>query len=250
MQVFKFGGASVKHADAVKNIVPILRDTPGEVVVVISAMGKTTNALERITDQFVKGESDLLQEGYEQLRSYHLEIAGELFPDHDHSVFTEIEKLFQSLLDRLQEDPTLNYDFDYDQIIGYGELLSTTIVSWYLAECGLANRWLDIRKSLKTDDTFREGRIDWEVSSRLVKKHFVFKPEQVLVTQGFLASDMNNMTVSLGREGSDYTAAILAYILEAEKVTIWKDVPGVLNADPKYFDHTILLEQQIGRAHV
>ncbi len=243
MQVFKFGGASVKNADAVRNILPILQKTTEETVVVISAMGKTTNALERLTDRYVKGDGEAVEAVFNQVKNYHLEIVRSLFSDPDHPVFGEMDRLFEHLDERLQEEPSLNYDYDYDQVIGYGEMLSTRITSHYLEEAGLPNRWLDIRRSLKTDNTFREGKVDWELSSELIRKHFVFGEEKVLITQGFLGSNRNNQTVSLGREGSDYTAAILAYILDAGQVTIWKDVPGVLNADPKYFDDTILLKQ-------
>ena len=172
-----------------------------------------------------------------------MEIVEELFPDMEHEVYNAVGRLFNELSERLSGEPTLNYDFDYDQIIGYGELLSTTIIAHYLNHAGVPVRWMDIRKSLKSDNTWREARVDWELSGKLVNEHFVFNGEKVLITQGFLASTINNLTTSLGREGSDYTAAILAHLLKAESVTIWKDVPGVLNADPKYFDDTVLLER-------
>ncbi|MCF8225736.1 MAG: aspartate kinase [Bacteroidales bacterium] len=243
MLVFKFGGASVKSAAAVRNIVNILGMYQEPVVIVISAMGKTTNALERLIDAFFSRHVKKLQKEMELLRSYHLEILEDLFPDKDHRAHGVIENVFDELSGRLNQEPSMNYDYDYDQLIGYGELLSTRIIALYLEESGLRAKWIDIRNSLKTDNTFREGRVNWELSGKLVKKNFVFNGERFLVTQGFLASNVNNQTVSLGREGSDYTAAILAHILNAESVTIWKDVPGVLNADPKYFDDTILLEK-------
>lgn len=242
MLVFKFGGASVKSADAVRNIVNILqRYKDDKIVVVVSAMGKTTNALERVIECYSgKKEKELAGE-YDQLRKYHLDIVNGLFSDKSHPVFDVVEGLFGELSQRLTKDPTLNYDYDYDQLICFGELLSTTIISHFLNDSGVTTQWMDIRKSLKTDNSWREGRIDWELSSRLVNEHFVFNGERILITQGFLASTINDQPTSLGREGSDYTAAILAHILRAESVTIWKDVPGVLNADPKYFDDTILL---------
>lgn len=243
MLVFKFGGASVKSADAVKNIVNILGRYSEEIVIVVSAMGKTTNALERIIEYFFNGDGARLKEEYNLLKQYHMEILDGLFEDKGNKAFVDIEEVFEDLADRLGQEPTMNYDFDYDQLIGFGEILSTKIITHYLNKAGLKAKWIDVRKSLKTDNTFREGRIDWEVSSGLVKKNFVFNGENFLVTQGFLASNKNNQTVSLGREGSDYTAAILAHMLKAESVTIWKDVPGVLNADPKYFDDTILLDK-------
>ncbi len=243
MLVFKFGGASVKSADAVKNIVNILGRYSEEIVIVVSAMGKTTNALERIIEHFVNGDETHLKQEYNLLKQYHMEIVDGLFEDKGNKAFVDIEEVFEDLADRLDQEPTMNYDFDYDQIIGFGEILSTKTITHYLNKAGLKAKWIDVRKSLKTDNTFREGRIDWEISTGLVRKNFVFNGENFLVTQGFLASNKNNHTVSLGREGSDYTAAILAHMLKADSVTIWKDVPGVLNADPKYFDDTILLDK-------
>lgn len=233
----------MKSAEAVKNIVSILERYSKETVIVVSAMGKTTNALEAIIDHFFNKREKKLKEAYNTLRDYHMEVLEGLFPDKGHKAYVDIGELFDELADRLAQEPTMNYDFDYDQVIGYGEMLSTKIIAHYLNSAGLRTKWVDVRKSLKTDNTFREGRVDWDVSTRLVKKNFAFNGENFLITQGFLASNKNNQTVSLGREGSDYTAAILAHMLKAESVTIWKDVPGVLNADPKYFDDTILLEK-------
>ncbi len=244
MFVYKFGGASVKSAEAVKNIVKILqRPVEDEIVVVVSAMGKTTNVLERIIDYYSKGKEAELEETCNQLKVYHFEILKELFEEDDHPVIKDVTDLFDSLTERLKKDPTLNYDYDYDQLICFGELLSTTTIYHYLNQAGVASRWMDIRRSLKTDNSWREGHVDWELSTRLVNEHFAFNGEKILVTQGFLGSTINDQSTSLGREGSDYTAAILAYMLRAESVTIWKDVPGVLNADPKYFDDTILIEK-------
>ncbi|MFC2129656.1 aspartate kinase [Bacteroidota bacterium] len=243
MIVFKFGGASVKSADAVKNIVKILQNYSEKIVVVVSAMGKTTNAIERIIENFFNKNEKGLTEEFALLKEYHYSILEGLFEDKGHEVYVDITKVFEAFTLRLETEPTLNYDFDYDQIIGFGEVLSTKIISHYLKESGLKTRWLDVRKALKTDNNFREGRIDWELSTKLVKEQFDFQQDQILVTQGFLASTINNIYVSLGREGSDYSAAILAHILRAQSVTIWKDVPGVLNADPKYFDDTVLIEK-------
>ena len=244
MIVFKFGGASVKSADAVRNIVDILRRyEQEEILVVVSAMGKTTNALERVIEHYAAANASEVEKEYIELRHYHLGIVEGLFDQDDHPVYEAVEKLFMALRDRLNKTPTLNYDFDYDQLICFGELLSTTIVHFYLNESGIHSRWMDIRRSLKTDSTWREARIDWELSTSLVNQHFKFNGERILITQGFLGSTINDQTTSLGREGSDYTAAVLAHMLKADHVTIWKDVPGVLNADPKYFDDTILLDK-------
>jgi len=233
----------VKSANAVRNIVNILQRYDEKIVIVISAMGKTTNALERIIEHYFNRDGEQIKEEFRLLEAYHLEIIEGLIPEKGSKIYVDIQEVFEGLADRLAEEPSLNYDFDYDQIICFGEILSTKIVSHYLNHAGLKSKWLDVRKSLKTDDTYREGRINWELSRELTTLNFAFNGERFLVTQGFLASNSSNMTVSLGREGSDYTASILAHILKAENVTIWKDVPGVLNADPKYFDDTILLEK-------
>jgi len=244
MLVFKFGGASVKSAAAVRNIVRILQRYPeDEIVVVVSAMGKTTNSIERIIDHYASGKSEQLKQEFEELKAYHLEVVNGLFENKGDKVFADVEELFGTMADRLAKEPTLNYDFDYDQLICFGELLSTTIIAHFLNTSKLKTRWMDIRRAMKTNNTWREARVDWELSNQLVNEHFTFQGERILITQGFLGSTINDQTTSLGREGSDYTAAILAYMLKAESVTIWKDVPGVLNADPKYFDDTILLEK-------
>jgi aspartate kinase len=244
MVVFKFGGASVKSADAVRNIVSILdRYSKEDIVVVVSAMGKTTNALERIIEAYANGVKDVVEKEFNFVKSYHEELIKGLFGEEPHEASDAIDSLLDQLNDRLQKDPTLNYDYDYDQLICFGELLSTTIIGHYLNHAGVLTRWMDIRRSFKSDNTWREARMDWELSTRLVNEHFKFNGEKILITQGFIASTINDQSTSLGREGSDYTAAILAYMLKAESVTIWKDVPGVLNADPKYFDDTVLLEK-------
>jgi len=245
MLVFKFGGASVKSARAVRNIAAILRKYPGnQIVVVVSAMGKTTNALERVIDHYASGNDAGLNKEVKLIKNYHLEILEGLFRDKEHPVFRDVEELFGELSGRLSGEPTLNYDYDYDQIICYGELLSTRIIGHYLNHAGVQTRWMDIRRSLKSDNNWREARVDWKLSTELVNQHFTFNGgEPILITQGFIASTINDQSTSLGREGSDYTAALLAHMLNAESVTIWKDVPGVLNADPKYFDDTLLLEK-------
>jgi len=214
-----------------------------DIVVVVSAMGKTTNALERIIEHYASGQAEAWNQEYNRLKDYHMEVLRGLFQDGSHLAYRDVDNLFDELSKRLDKDPTLNYDYDYDQIIGFGELLSTSIVGHFLNTSGLPTRWMDIRGSLKTSNQWREAKVDWELSTELVNKHFVFKGEKILITQGFLGSTINDQTTSLGREGSDYTAAILAYMLKADGVTIWKDVPGVLNADPKYFDDTVLLEK-------
>ncbi|RPI44778.1 MAG: aspartate kinase, partial [Bacteroidetes bacterium] len=244
MIIFKFGGASVRSADAVRNMAGIMNHYQKQrMVVVVSAMGKTTNALERIVDHFTGRDEQGVREGMDRLREYHMEIVEGLFGDRGHPVYEDMDRIFAELAAELGKEPTLNYDFDYDRLIGFGEILSTRIIYHFLDLSGFPVQWLDIRRSLKTDSTWREARVDWELSSLLVRRNFVFDDARILVTQGFLGSNINDATTSLGREGSDYTAAILAYIMKPDSVTIWKDVPGVLNADPKYFDDTILLEK-------
>ncbi|RUT78163.1 aspartate kinase [Ancylomarina longa] len=233
MNIFKFGGASVHNAEGVRNFVKIVQAYKEETIIVLSAMGKTTNTLEEIADAFFI-RNELLESKFDALKIYHLDIVNELFPKKDDVVFEKVEKLFNQLHDYLQRTPSLNFDFDYDQIVCFGELLSTTIVSDYLRLSGKPNKWVDIRTCLKTDDTYREGKVDWELSQKLVEQVFSFNNTFVYITQGFLGGTTTNLTTTLGREGSDYTAAILSFILEVEQLAIWKDVPGIMNADPKW----------------
>lgn len=234
MNVFKFGGASVNSAEGLRNFVKIVQSYKEETIIVVSAMGKTTNALEEITDAFYyKKES--YEEKLQRLKQYHMDIVMELFPKKDDPVYAKVELLFDQLHHYLQKPASLNYDFDYDQIVSFGELISTTITSEFLRFAGKPNKWIDIRTCLKTDDTYREGRINWELSQKLVPQVFSFNSTFFYITQGFLGGTTTNLTTTLGREGSDYTAAILSYILDADQLAIWKDVPGIMNADPKWF---------------
>ena len=242
MLIFKFGGASIKSAGAIKNLAKIIKQFNNQLIVVVSAMGKMTNALEDVVYQYFNNKMEMT-DSLKMVKEFHYKILEELFPDPSHLIYGKVNKLINNLENRLSDPPSLNYDYDYDQIVCYGELLSTIIVAEYIIEDGIKTRWIDIRRYLKTDNTYREGRINWDLSDELISKEFIFNDEKVLLTQGFIASTINNLTTTLGREGSDYTAAILAYLLNAEEVVIWKDVPGVLNADPKWFDDTILLEQ-------
>lgn len=243
MYVFKFGGASVKNADSVKNLAKILLKFNENIVVVISAMGKSTNALERIADFFFTGNQVELNKSFDDFKNFHFSIMKDLFDGTEHSSYQKVNEVFEKMQLKISGKASLNYDFDYDQIVSYGEILSTLIVSEYLKEIGIKTKWMDIRESLKTDNKYREAKVDWQNSEMLMKENFRFEDKDILVTQGFLGSTVNNLTTTLGREGSDYTAAIVAFVLEAEKVIIWKDVPGVLNADPKWFDDTVLLEK-------
>ncbi|WP_396191886.1 aspartate kinase [Flavobacterium sp.] len=241
MKIFKFGGASVKDADGVKNVYDVLQKVGHEdVLVVISAMGKTTNALETVIKNYFD-KSNEFHASLQEVRKYHNQILLELFDDEEHDVFFAVNNHFADLEYFLRSNKSPNYNFVYDQVISFGEIVSTTIVSHYFNHQGLKNNWLDVRNFIKTDATYRDANVDWDQTQKLISKGV--KKKTLNITQGFLGSDENNFTTTLGREGSDYTAAIFAYCLSAESVTIWKDVPGVMNADPRYFENAILLNQ-------
>ena len=235
MKVFKFGGASVKDADGVRNLAEIVR-TQGQAVVVVSAMGKTTNALEELVRAYVKGQADVVQGQLALIKANHDAIMTELTGE-----FTLVHQTFGQLENYLLQSPTGTHDEIYDQIVSLGEVISTQIIAAYLTQTGLPAHWLDARRLIRTDSTFREGRVDWKITSQQINE--AVRVTDITITQGFIGQAANGRTTTLGREGSDYTAAILAFCLNAESVTIWKDVPGVLNADPKWFDETVLLEK-------
>lgn len=235
MRVFKFGGASVKDAKGVKNLTAIVEKAEGELIIVVSAMGKMTNALEVLIKAHFKKEAERWNQ-LELIKNYHNQIMDELFETSD-MIFQEVDRLYQQMEDRLERNPSLDFDYEYDQLIGYGELISTRIVSAYLNKAGVKNRWMDARFCLRTDDKWRDAAINWELSDELVKEAFTFDDERIYVTQGFIGSTVSDLSTSLGREGSDFSAAVFGAILMAEKVEIWKDVPGILNADPQYFDN-------------
>lgn len=238
MRVFKFGGASVKDANSIKNLAEVLETTGYEnTFLVISAMGKTTNALEEVVWLYF-AEGNFISK-IDEIRNKHTEIADELFA-HTEEIHLEITRIFDELKDFLLRNKSPNYDFVYDQVVCFGELISTKIVSAYLNSVQIKNTWLDVRDFIKTDNTYREGKVNWELTESNLNE---LKSDQVYVTQGFLGSDPNCFTTTLGREGSDYSSAIIAYCLNAESLTIWKDVPGVLNADPRFFEHPVLLKK-------
>lgn len=241
MKVFKFGGASVKDAEGIKNVLSVLQQVGHEdVLLVISAMGKTTNALEVVIKNYFDKSAELLA-SIQEVRKYHNQILLELFEDENHAVFAAVGKIFTDLEVFLKGTKSPNYNYVYDQVVSLGEVVSTTIVSHYFNHVGLKNTWVDVRELIKTDNTYRDAVVDWDATQKNITKGI--KKKNLNITQGFLGSDENNFTTTLGREGSDYTAAIFAYCLNAESVTIWKDVPGVLNADPRYFDNAVLLNQ-------
>ncbi len=241
MRIFKFGGASVKDAEGVRNLVAVLEEVGHEhTLLVVSAMGKTTNAMEKVVDSYFTDKASLAL-ALQEVVSFHKEITGALFTNPKHPVFDQVKLLFEEVQGFLAWNKSPNYSFVYDQVVGYGELVSTTILNAYLNEAGIKSTWLDVRSLIKTDNSYRDARVNWEKTQQIVSRDV--DEDNLYITQGFLGSDDNNFTTTLGREGSDYTAAILAYCLNARSVTIWKDVPGVLNADPRYFKEATLLHK-------
>jgi len=236
MKIFKFGGASVKDADSVKNVLRVLSIQGFErCLIVVSAMGKTTNALERVVE-FYFNKSDYQQE-IAKIKEEHIQIAKGLF-DENHHVFSEIKLFFDDIESFLRRNKSPNYNFVYDQVVTCGEMISSKILSVYLSDNEMGNQWLDARDFIKTDTNYREGVVNWEDTEKNISQ---LDKAKTYVTQGFIGSDENNFTVSLGREGSDYSAAIFAYCLDAKDMTIWKDVPGVMTGDPRKFENVELL---------
>ena len=246
MKVYKFGGASVNSAEAVRNMAHIVQThlESDSLVVVVSAMGKTTNLLEKLVP-VAENQADNALELWKQLEEYHLGIANDLIPNGQ-ALLGKVHALLDQLEDTiagLSPAPD-NYSFNYDQVVSFGELLSTTIIAFYLNHLGINTQWVDARQIIVTDNHHREGRVDWKATSKECEQiNKLAKNHQVVLTQGFIASTHDHKTTTLGREGSDYSAAILAYCLGAESVTIWKDVPGFLNADPKFFQDTVKINE-------
>jgi aspartate kinase len=241
MRVFKFGGASVKDAAGIKNVYDVLQQVGYEdVLVIVSAMGKTTNALEEVIKNYFDKSTEL-SSSVQEVKKYHNQILLDLFEDEKNEVFAAVTAQFSDLEYFLAHNKSPNYNFVYDQIVSFGELISTTILSHFMSFKGIHTQWLDVRNFVKTDSTYRDAEVDWDLTQKNISKNV--KRKILNITQGFLGSDENNFTTTLGREGSDYSAAIFAYCLNAESVTIWKDVPGVMNADPRYFENASLLNQ-------
>jgi aspartate kinase len=240
MKVFKFGGASVKDAESVKNVARILTkykdDKP---LVVISAMGKMTNALEEVARAFYLKQDDVFDK-LNFVKDFHSDFLKELF-DESHPVFDVVSNLLLEIEWALENEPRPNYPFEYDQIVSVGELLSTTIVSAYLKEIGIDNDWLDARDVIKTDNKHQSAIINWDLTTSCIKDKV--NTNRLTITQGFIGCTSENFTTTLGREGSDYSAAIFATVLEAKKLVIWKDVIGVLHADPRYFEDAKKVEK-------
>lgn len=244
MRVFKFGGASVKSSAAVKNVGRVLKEhTDGPTLVVISAMGKTTNMLESLVAAYYHRKPEC-KKIFKEIKAFHEEIIAELIEDqHD---YYEVDNLFIELecLVEKSSDDQLEYDKLYDRIVPFGELISTKIVSTYLSRSGYPCRWIDARNFVITTDRHRGANVKWDISAPLISKNLSpILHKQTVITQGFIGRNENHENTTLGREGSDYSAAIFAYALDAESVTIWKDVEGVMNADPKRFDHATLIEE-------
>ena len=241
MRVFKFGGASVKDAEGVKNVAEVLKKVGyKDTLIIVSAMGKTTNALELVVDHYFNHPEEL-PNAILELKQFHLQIVEALFGSVYEPINNRVGELVLELKSFFKHNKSTNYSFVYDQVVGFGELLSTSIINAYLNHVNIQCEWLDARKCIKTDTYYRDANLNWELTQQAINEQVT--GNKLVISQGFIGSDENNFTTTLGREGSDYTAAIFAYALNAESVTIWKDVPGVLNGDPRVFENTKLLNQ-------
>ena len=240
MKVFKFGGASIKDVSSINNILKIISTyNEDRLVVVVSAMGKTTNALELVVHNYFNNKENL-QASISEVYNFHLEIINNLF-EKSHPIFSDISKSFEKLNSFIKANKSPSYSFVYDQIVSLGELLSSRIIHHFLLNNNINCSFIDARNCIKTNSKYRGAKVEWDITNKKIKDYI--SDSKISVTQGFIGSDKNNFTVTLGREGSDYSAAIFAYVLNAESLSIWKDVPGLLNADPKFFKNTKLLNQ-------
>jgi aspartate kinase len=244
MQVYKFGGVSIKDADGIKNVAQIIKNyTGGQLLVVVSAMGKTTNHLEALTNAFIGG-SPQTQQLFEEIKAAHFAVIAGLFTDTKNPIYNEITNTFVEIEWLLEEDPNDSAAYLYDQIVSIGELVISKIVAAYLNQIGCATHWADARSYIKTDNNYQEAKVIWDKTEHEIQKHLPkILAKQMVLTQGFIGGTSENFTSTLGREGSDYSAAIFSACLNARSMTIWKDVPGVLNADPKWFDETEKIDQ-------
>ena len=240
MKVFKFGGASIKDIPSIKNILKIISTYDEDrLVIVVSAMGKTTNALELVVHNYFNNKENL-QASISEVYNFHSEIINNLF-EKSHPIFSDISKSFEKLNSFIKANKSPSYSFVYDQIVSLGELLSSRIIHHFLLNNNINCSFIDARNCIKTNSKYRGAKVEWNITNKKIKDYI--SDSKISVTQGFIGSDKNNFTVTLGREGSDYSAAIFAYVLNAESLSIWKDVPGLLNADPKFFSNTKLLNQ-------
>ena len=241
MKIFKFGGASVKDSDGVKNLVKILNYLgQQQTLIVISAMGKTTNSLELLVKNYFDNKDDL-QYSLNEVFNFHNKILDDLFKEDNHQIFSDVKEVFENLRGFLKRNKSPDYSFVYDQVVSFGEILSTKIINSYLNYSNIRCNWVDARVLIKTDSKYRDANLNWEITKASISKNIDTK--LLNITQGFIGCTSENFTTTLGREGSDFTAAILSYVLETEEVVIWKDVDGMLNADPRFFDDAQLLNQ-------
>jgi aspartate kinase len=241
MKVYKFGGASVKDGKGIVNLGDIISREKDKLVVVVSAFGKTTNALEKVLNEWTD-ENNAWYGSLQGIFDYHTSVMNELFKTKN-PVKEEIDHIFAGLERWLTSLKASSYDYDYDQVVSYGEIWSTIIVAGYLKTIFPGVEWVDIRKHLLTDERYRDANIIWDESVERTKRVFNFSKARIYVTQGFIGGTQNGSSVTLGREGSDYTAAVLANMLDADSVTVWKDVPGILNADPKWLTDALKLDE-------
>jgi aspartate kinase len=240
MRIYKFGGASVKDAEGIKNLFSIMKQEGfDKTLLIVSAMGKTTNAFELVVKNYFENKNEL-QYSINQIFEFHSTVLLELFSEKNYEVFNDIKLIFDNLKVFLKRNKSPNYSFVYDQVVPCGEILSTKIISAFLNLSGVKSNWLDSRELIKTDSNYRDADIDWKLTQKNISENIDKK--KLNITQGFIGSNQNNFNTTLGREGSDYSAAIYAYCLNAQSLTIWKDVPGVLNADPRVFKNPILLD--------
>ena len=242
MNVYKFGGASVKDAEGVKNLFKIINTHKENLIIVVSAMGKMTDALEVLCNAYYSKTGDI-EQAFQKIKDFHQHIINDLFGTQSEEINKSVDNLYIKLQNIIDSEPSLSYDYEYDRIISFGELLSTTIIAAYLEKQGRKVKFTDIRKCIITDQNYRNSGVNLELSAQLCRKVFTFQDTFMYITQGFIAGTTTNQTTTLGREGSDYTAALLANLLNAEDVTIWKDVPGIMNADPKLYENTEIISK-------
>lgn len=244
MKVFKFGGASVKNVEGIINVRSIIEQFQTEkLVIIISAMGKTTNALEKVVEAFFEGRKDEALQLFSVIKESHLTTAKYLLVTNYNDTYTRLNTFFTEVEWLLHDNPVQSFDYYYDQVVCVGELLSTCIVSAYLVESGIKSEWVDVRDILRTDNNFRDANVDFEYTSSSTSASLTFSDTNIYVTQGFIGSTDQNESTTLGREGSDYTASIFANLMDAESLTIWKDVDGVMSADPKAFPSATLINE-------
>lgn len=246
MKVFKFGGASTSTIERIHSVAGILKDHEGEqILIVVSAMGKFTNALEKVAETFYNKQKETSLDLFEEIKLYHTQLAQQLLAKDYEKTYSRMLDIFTEVEWLLHDNPVKGYDYYYDQIVCAGELLSSIIISAFVQENGIPNQWIDVRDIIRTDNNFRDAAINWEYSAKKVSEDILaaFTTNNIIVTQGFIGSTDENESTTLGREGSDYTAAVFANMLDASEVTIWKDVEGVMNADPKTFPDAVYIKQ-------